>query len=293
MATVLMLFSLQVHAMEVVEQQPAMQSIDEISEYCVKLVKKLSEQSKTFSDEDDSFSDEDDYSADWYEGEANSFSDDPFSEEDCLLYKTLPLNDAADRPLCSAFLAKKVSDFDITVHVPNSEGSLGSLRLVWNNKNGESTDFYLSDTDFESLRNKCRDRISAIQYGWDELDQRMYPSDLDVPFENFVVLSRKNLFKKALLFESISISILSTKFGLSELMKARNKVHDKMVYVAIEKDSLNKVKSIFKFITKKESADLLANYLMKLIPHAEGPSSQLPSEIIQKIANKCWDCDES
>ncbi len=43
---------------------------------------------------------------------------------------------------------------------------------------------------------------------------------------------------------------------------------------------------------KNDCSDRLANYLMKLIPYAEGPSSQLPFEMILKIAKQRWDCDE-
>ncbi len=277
MASALILFSLQVHAMEV-DQEPEPKSIDEIPEYCIKLVEKLLQkrtQHWCYSTYD-----------------KNVYFGKTYVTEHCnAAHKHLLLQNKAIGQICSV-LSSENKSFSIQVLESPYVSDEQELVLCWDWKHEPSPKRPLDPNNLGSLQKLYAQRIRGLQFGWRQeevLNINLRDLYGDISPQDYLLFSKKQSFEQ----EGPLIDSLASKFNISRVTKSAINLGDvERTYLAIEKDSLEQVKSIFKFTTNKECADLLAKDLNIFFPHSQNNLPHMPLEDIQKIANKCWGCDD-
>ncbi len=269
MAGALILFSFQLHAMEVVDQElREMESIDEIPDYCTNLVEQLSKQPTKIQK-----------TGDWFPSLGN-----PYRVQKLHRVKKLPLKNKSDWQIFD-YLNK--DNRDAPSVLKNSETGRARERRIQFRWFG-----MFPKIKVKSLRKFYRHRIRSLQFGWRQeevLNINLRDLYGDISPQDCLLFSKKQSFEQ----EGQLIDSLASKFNISSVTKSTiNLGNVERTYLAIEKDSLEQVKSILNFTTNEECAERLANDLKLLLPHSQNNLPYLPPEDIQKIANKCWDCDE-
>ncbi len=242
MATVLILFSLQVHAMEV-DQELEMQSIDEIPEYCAKLVEYYADQSEVAG-----------------------------SEEHDFLRKTLPFKDR-EMGNIALYLGNFLDEDKLPFYILRDCFDTQEIALFWHQKHSTYP------FDAKVLQSRYAGYIQGVQRGWDELDSeglelKRYLSKDSLFGQSQIREYRFFLKKQVLLREGEVIESLAKTFGLEDQINSipmsANGGEDGFVYLRVKKNAMAQVKSIFNCITtenweacKKLAARRLVSLLMQ------------------------------
>ncbi len=239
------------------KQTKEMESIDEIPEYCVKLIKRLSECSLKKQGNSDSF-------------KTNKIQrSDLCGFDDGEILANLSSTIEED-------LRKSLQGIKLNFPPP----LVFELKLEWD---GEE----LSGDTLGALQAHYECGVRELQQGW----------EVSSIAKDYVTISKKLSWRKKKLISDLlnmwNIHEVEVRLCTQYRSLADDAEDDPCVLLKIRRDAVERVKSIFRFTTTKEYAGRLASYLEKLLPHSQNNLPELPFEMIKKIARHCWNCEDN